>query len=267
MGLCAGGIVLSSVLAHLAAIGELDRIAGLTLGVTVLDQHNAGTTGAFMGPGTAVAAVAESARKGYLSGRSLAGVFAWLRPNDLIWNYWVSNYLMGKTPPAFDILFWNADSTNLPAALHRDFIRLAMENALTRPGAATVLGTPVDLSKVTVDAYVVAGIADHITPWQNAYRTVNLLGGEPRFVLSTSGHIAALVNPPGNEKATYRLNDELPEEPEAWLAGASTTPGSWWEDWTTWLGERSGDEREAPADLGGPGHTPIDPAPGSYVKE
>jgi polyhydroxyalkanoate synthase len=267
MGLCAGGIVVSTVLAHLAATGELDRIAGLTLGVTVLDQHNAGTTGAFMGPGTAVAAVADSARKGYLSGRSLAGVFAWLRPNDLIWNYWVSNYLMGKTPPAFDILFWNADSTNLQAALHRDFIELAMENALTRPGTATVLGTPVDLSQVTVDAYVVAGIADHITPWQNAYRTVNLLGTEPRFVLSTSGHIAALVNPPGNEKATYRLNDELPEEPEEWLAGASTTPGSWWEDWTAWLGERSGDERDAPAKLGGPGHTPMDPAPGSYVRE
>ncbi len=168
----------------------------------MLDQHNAGTTGAFMGANTAMAATAESARKGYLSGRSLAGVFAWLRPNDLIWNYWVSNYLMGKTPPAFDILFWNADATNLPAALHRDFLDLALDNALTEPGAATVLGTPVDLSKITVDTYVVAGIADHITPWQNAYRTVNLLGSEPRFVLSTSGHIAALVNPPGNEKAT-----------------------------------------------------------------
>ena len=122
MGLCAGGIVLSTVVAHLAAKGEQDRIAGLTLGVTVLDQHNAGTTGAFMGANTAMAATADSARKGYLSGRSLAGVFAWLRPNDLIWNYWVSNYLMGKKPPAFDILFWNADATNLPAALHRDFL-------------------------------------------------------------------------------------------------------------------------------------------------
>ena len=122
-------------------------------------------------------------------------MFAWLRPNDLIWNYWVSNYLMGRTPPAFDVLFWNADTTNMPAALHRDFMRLALDNALTTPGAATVLGTPVDLSKITVDAYVLAGIADHITPWQNAYRTVNLLGSRPRFVLSTSGHIAALVEP------------------------------------------------------------------------
>jgi polyhydroxyalkanoate synthase subunit PhaC len=267
MGLCAGGIVLSTVVAHLAATGQQDRIAGMTLGVTVLDQHNAGTTGAFMGQNTAMAATAESARKGYLSGRSLAGVFAWLRPNDLIWNYWVSNYLMGRTPPAFDILFWNADATNLPAALHRDFLRLALDNALTQPGAATVLDTPVDLSKITVDAYVIAGIADHITPWQNAYRTVNLLGSDPRFVLSTSGHIAALVNPPGNEKASFRTNGELPEEPEAWLKSASQTPGSWWEDWTDWLGERSGGKRSARKRLGGKGHRPLGDAPGSYVKE
>jgi polyhydroxyalkanoate synthase len=267
MGLCAGGIVLSTVVAHLAAKGEQDRIAGLTLGVTVLDQHNAGTTGAFMGANTAMAATAESARKGYLSGRSLAGVFAWLRPNDLIWNYWVSNYLMGKKPPAFDILFWNADATNLPAALHRDFLRLALDNSLTKPGAATVLGTPVDLSKITVDTYVVAGIADHITPWQNAYRTVNLLGSPPRFVLSTSGHIAALVNPPGNEKASFRVNDELPAEPEAWLKSATQTPGSWWDDWTAWLGERSGETRKARKQLGGKGHRPLGDAPGSYVKE
>jgi polyhydroxyalkanoate synthase len=268
MGLCAGGIVLSTVLAHLAAKGELeDRIAGVTLGVCVLDQHNAGTTGAFMGPGTAIAAVADSARKGYLSGRSLAGVFAWLRPNDLIWNYWVSNYLMGRQPPAFDILYWNADTTNMPAGLHRDFLHLALENSLTRPGEATVLGTPVDLSSVTVDAYLVAGIADHITPWQNAYRSVNLLGGDCRFILSTSGHIAALVNPPGNEKASYRCNQELPEEPEEWLAGAVTNPGSWWSDWMGWLGERSGERRPARKQLGGKGLRPLGEAPGSYVKE
>jgi polyhydroxyalkanoate synthase len=267
MGLCAGGIVLSTVVAHLAATGQQDRIAGLTLGVTVLDQHNAGTTGAFMGQNTALAATAESARKGYLSGRSLAGVFAWLRPNDLIWNYWVSNYLMGKKPPAFDILFWNADTTNMPAGLHRDFLRLALDNSLTEPGKATVLGTPVDLSQITVDTYVVAGIADHITPWQNAYRTVNLLGSPPRFVLSTSGHIAALVNPPGNEKASFRVNDELPEEPETWLKSATQTPGSWWDDWVAWLGERSGEKRTARRQLGGKGYRPLGDAPGNYVKE
>jgi polyhydroxyalkanoate synthase len=267
MGLCAGGMVLSTVVAHLAAQGEQNRIAGLTLGVTVLDQHNAGTTGAFMGENTAMAATAESARKGYLSGRSLAGVFAWLRPNDLIWNYWVSNYLMGKTPPAFDILYWNSDATNLPAGLHRDFMEMALDNALTKPGAATVLGTPVDLSKITVPSYVVAGIADHITPWQNAYRTVNLLGSDPRFVLSTSGHIASLVNPPGNEKASYRIGERLPEEPEEWLGIANTTPGSWWDDWVAWLGERSGERKTARKTLGGRGHKPLGEAPGSYVLE
>ena len=267
LGLCAGGIVLSTVTAHLAAHRRQDRIAGLTLGVCVLDQHEAGTASAFMDPATAAVAVADSARRGYLDGRALAGVFAWLRPNDLVWSYWVSNYLLGKDPPAFDILYWNSDTTNMPAALHRDFVQLALANALVHPGEAVVLGTPIDLSRITVDTYLVAGIADHITPWTSAYRTVSLLGSRPRFVLSTSGHIAAMVNPPGNPKATYRLNPELPEDPDRWLAGATTTPGTWWDDWAAWLGERSGEEREPPTALGGPGHEPIEPAPGTYVRE
>jgi polyhydroxyalkanoate synthase len=267
LGLCAGGIVATCTLAHLAAIGELDRIAGLTLGVTVLDNERSGMTGAFVDPATARMAVAESARRGYLDGRALAGVFAWLRPNDLVWNYWVNNYLLGKDPPPFDVLFWNADTTNMPAGLHRDFIDLAMHNSLVHPGDLEVLGTPLDLSSITVDTYLVAGIADHITPWANCYRSVHLLGGEKRFVLSTSGHIAALVNPPGNPKASFRLNPEHPEDPDAFLAGAVTHQGSWWEDWTAWLGERSGEERDAPAEVGGPGLRPLDPAPGTYVRE
>jgi polyhydroxyalkanoate synthase len=267
LGLCAGGIVLSTVVAHLAAIGEQDRIAGLSLGVCVIDNRHSGTASAFMEPGTAALAVADSARRGYLDGRSLAGVFAWLRPNDLVWNYWVSNYLLGKDPPAFDILYWNADTTNMPAGLHRDFVRVALENSLVYPGETTVLGTPVDLAKITVDTYIVAGIADHITPWTSGYRTVHLLGSDPRFVLSTSGHIAAMINPPGNPKASYRVNDELPEDAESWLATATQTPGTWWEDWTTWLGERSGEEHRAPSKLGGEGHRPLERAPGTYVRE
>jgi polyhydroxyalkanoate synthase subunit PhaC len=184
-----------------------------------------------------------------------------------VWNYWVSNYLLGKEPPAFDILYWNGDTTNLPAALHRDFVHVALENPLVRPGALTVLGTPVDLSRVTVDTYLVAGIADHITPWASAYRTVHLLGSRPRFVLSNSGHIAAMVNPPGGKKASYRLNDAHPEDPEAWLAAAHTVPGSWWEDWVLWLAERSGSERPAPESLGSAEHPPLGPAPGTYVVE
>ena len=267
LGLCAGGITATCALAHLAGTGRVDEVAGLTLGVCVLDNRRSGVASAFIDPGTAALAVADSARRGYLDGRALAGVFAWLRPNDLVWNYWVNNYLLGKQPPPFDILYWNADTTNMPAALHRDFVEIAMHNSLVEPGEATVLGTPVDLAKITADAYIVAGQADHITPWQNCYRTVNLLGSSSRFVLSSSGHIAALVNPPGNERARFRVGEEQPEEPEAWLATAATRPGTWWEDWSTWLAERSGAEIDPPGELGGNGYRTIAPAPGTYVRQ
>ncbi len=266
IGLCAGGITATVAVGHLAARGEQDRIAGLTLGVCVLDNTHSGTTSAFVDRRVAAAAVADSARRGYLDGRALAGVFAWLRPTDLIWNYWVNNYLLGKDPPAFDILYWNADTTNLPAALHRDFIGMSLENSLVHPGELEVLGTPIDLSAITVDSYLVGGIADHISPWQNCYRTTQLLGSEPRFVLSTSGHIAAMVNPPGNEKASFRTHDGNPEDPEEWFAGAKTHRGTWWKDWTDWLAERSGEEKRAPRKLGRGDFAPLDAAPGTYVR-
>lgn len=265
-GLCAGGIVLSCTLAHLAARGELaDRVAGLTLGVCVIDNEQAGTVSAFADRRAAALAVADSARRGYLDGRALAGVFAWLRPNDLIWNYWINNYLLGKAPPAFDVLYWNADTTNMPAGLHRDFVEISLDNTLVHAGETTVLDTPVDMATIDTDSYLVAGIADHITPWQNAYRTTQLLGSSPRFVLSTSGHIAAMVNPPGNEKSSYQVNTENPARADQWLEGASKRKGTWWADWTQWLGERSGAERRAPRRLGARGHKPLDAAPGTYV--
>jgi len=268
MGLCAGGITSSVALAHLAAKGELhDRVAGFSLGVTLLDQERSGTVGAMVDPGTADFAVAQSQRKGYLDGKALAGVFAWLRPNDLIWNYWVNNYLLGKRPPAFDVLFWNSDTTRMPAGLHRDFIRMTIDNALTKPGALTLLGTPVDLSKVDVDNYVVAGSTDHICPWDSCYRSSHLLGGTTRFVLSTAGHIAALVNPPTNPKSNYRVNDALPSSAEEWQAGAVTHPGSWWTDHAAWLGERSGELVDAPTSLGSEAHPVLGRAPGTYVRE
>ena len=263
--LCAGGIVTSTAVSHLVATGQQDRVAGLTLGVTVLDQQHAGTVGSLVDPPTAAAAAAASQSRGYLDGRSLAGVFAWLRPDDLVWNYWVNNYLLAKKPPAFDVLFWNADTTRMPAGLHRDFLRLAMDNALVHPGSATVLGTPVDLSKVEVDTYNLAGIADHICPWENVYRSGLLFGSTPRFVLSTSGHIAALVNPPGNPKASYRVGTELPEDADRWLEGAATHSGSWWSDWTAWATERAGELVDPPAELGDADHPPLGPAPGTYV--
>jgi polyhydroxyalkanoate synthase len=195
----------------------------------------------------------------------LAEVFAWLRPNDLVWNYWVNNYLQGKPPAAFDILFWNADTTRMSAALHRDFIEVALGNALTEPGRATMLGTPVDLSAVDVDAYVTAGIADHLCPWQACYRTTQMLGGDTRFVLSTNGHIASLVNPPGNPKSTFQVAPQTPEDPEQWLAAAHKEKGSWWPDFMAWLGERAGDEVPAPQALGSADLPVLGDAPGTYV--
>jgi polyhydroxyalkanoate synthase len=267
LGLCAGGITLACAVSHLAATGEQERIAGLTLGVCVIDNADAGTAAALVDRNLAAMALADSYRRGYLDGRSLAGVFAWLRPNDLIWNYWVSNYLLGKDPPAFDILFWNDDTTNMPAALHRDFMEIALSNSLVRPGEQVVLGRPVDLSAIEVDSYLVAGIADHITPWESCYRTTQLLGSEPRFVLSTSGHIAAMVNPPGNERASYQTADGNPPDPQQWLAGAVTHRGTWWDDWARWLGDRSGAERAAPKSPGGRDHPSLGPAPGTYVQQ
>ena len=268
MGLCAGGITLSAVAAHLSQSGQGDRIAGLSLAVCAIDNEHAGMAGAMIDPGVAAMAISDSARRGYLSGRSLAGVFAWLRPNDLIWNYWVNNYLLGKEPPAFDILYWNADATNMPAALHRDFVELSLDNSLVEPGGIELLGTEIDLGKIEADSYIVAAIADHIVPWKNAYSTTHLLGSEPRFVLSTSGHIAAMVNPPGNEKSSYRVNDKNPADADEWLQEASQTPGTWWDDWVEWLAARTGDEKDAPKKLGrGQKHKPLDPAPGTYVRE
>jgi polyhydroxyalkanoate synthase subunit PhaC len=264
-GACSGGIIAAMVAAHLAATGQQDRIAAATLMVTVLDQAHAGLASAVIDDRTARVAEAASQARGYLDGRSLAEVFAWLRPNDLIWNYWVNNYLLGRKPPPFDILFWNADTTRMTAGLHRDFLRLGAANALVTPGAATMLGSPVDLGAVDRDTYLVAGITDHICPWQSCYRSTQLLSGRQRFVLSTSGHIAAMVNPPDNPKARYQLAKECPEDPQEWLRLAETCQGSWWPDYADWLAERCGEEKAAPAELGGGGLAPICDAPGTYV--
>ncbi|HLK77689.1 MAG TPA: alpha/beta fold hydrolase [Streptosporangiaceae bacterium] len=264
-GACSGGIIAAMVAAHLAQTGQQDRIAATTFMVTVLDQAHAGLASAVIDERTARVAEAASKARGYLDGRSLAEVFAWLRPNDLIWNYWVNNYLLGRTPPPFDILFWNADTTRMTAGLHRDFLRLGAANALVTPGAATILGSPVDLAAVDRDTYLVAGITDHICPWQSCYRSTQLFSGRQRFVLSTSGHVAAMVNPPGNAKARYQLAKECPEDPEEWLRRAETCHGSWWPDYADWLAERCGDELPAPAELGGGGLEPICEAPGTYV--
>ncbi len=265
LGMCAGGILSSLTAGYLAGTGKLDRLAGLVLAVTVLDNDRAGTASALLDRQLADAATATSRRRGYLDGRSLAEVFAWLRPGDLVWNYWVNDYLLGRRPPAFDVLFWNNDTTRMTAALHADFINLALDNTLVTAGGTKVLGIPVDLSAVDVDSYVVAGISDHLTPWQNCYRSTQLLGGDSRFVLSTSGHVAALVNPPGSAKASYQTGDITPADPKTWLAGAQTHRDSWWPDLVTWLTTHGGGSKPAPDQLGWGGLEPLIEAPGTYV--
>ncbi|WP_426563336.1 PHA/PHB synthase family protein [Angustibacter sp. McL0619] len=264
-GACSGGILASLAAAYLAGTGRQDRLAAVCLAVTVIDNHDAGTVSALIDEGLAARAKAMSARRGYLDGRTLAEVFAWLRPGDLVWTYWVNNYLLGKRPPAFDILFWNSDTTRMTAALHADFVDLAMENSLARPGTLTVLGVPIDLVKITVDSYVVAGLTDHITPWENCFRSAQLLGGTTQFVLSTSGHIAALVNPPGNPKSSFRTNDDLTVDAKSWLDGAEVNDGTWWTDLGTWLDGRCGARRPAPETLGSPRLNVLAEAPGTYV--
>ncbi len=260
-GACSGGLISAGALGHLAAEGRLGEIASLSLMVAALDNERAGTTAALVNRELAAAAAAESARRGYLDGRALEGVFTWLRPNDLVWSSVVNNYLLGKEPPAFDVLYWNHDTVRMAAGLHRDFIKNGLENSLARPGALEVLGTPVDLGAVDLDSYIVAGLTDHIIPWENAYRSTQLLGGKTRFVLSTSGHIQALVNPPvSGGRASYRVADEHPAAPDAWLEQAATLPGSWWPDYDAWLSARSGALIDAPTVR----HRGAK-APGSYV--
>jgi polyhydroxyalkanoate synthase subunit PhaC len=266
LGFCSGGTLQSMALAALQQRGQLNpKVGSFALAVCVLDQAEAGMAAASLDDTTARAAATASATRGYLDGRTLAEVFAWLRPNDLIWNYWVNNYLQGNDPPPFDILFWNADTTRMTAALHRDFLDLALRNALGAPGQESILGEPVDLAAITIDGYVVAGVADHISPWQACYRSAQLFGGQTRFVLSTSGHVAAIVNPPTNAKATHQVSADLGAEAAGWQRGTAMTQGSWWPDYLAWLSQRSGPDRDAPKALGGAGLMPLDAAPGVYV--
>jgi polyhydroxyalkanoate synthase len=265
-GACAGGMTLALALGHLAAKGDT-RINASTFMVTVLDSSVESTMGLFATPETIETAKALSKARGVLEGQEMARVFAWLRPNDLIWNYWVNNYLVGNDPAAFDILYWNNDTTRLPSKFHIELMDFALKNPLTKAGSLKVLGTPIDLSRVSVDTFVTAGITDHITPWQGCYATTQLLGGKPEFVLSSAGHIQSILNPPGNPKAKYFAGAEYPADAGEWLARAEQRGGSWWERWRDWLGERSGERVPAPTSVGNARYPAGAPAPGTYVFE
>lgn len=265
MAACAGGFTAAVLLGHMTALGEGHKIAGLTLLVTVLDTRARSLLGLFANDTAIKAAIARSRSKGVLDGGDMARAFAWLRPDDLVWSFVANNYLLGNDPPAFDILYWNNDTTRLPAQFHADLLNIFRQNPLDKPGGMRMLGTPIDLSQVDCDAFIIAGTTDHITPWQACYRSTQLFGGNVRFVLSSSGHIQSIVNPPSNPKARYYLNDEHGPDPEAWLEGARAHRGSWWALWLEWARQHSAGEAEAPKRLGSDAHPPGAPAPGRYV--
>jgi len=266
VGFCAGGIIATALLNRFAATGD-QRVHSVSYAVTLLDFSEPAPLFAFSQQSLVASVRHRSKRHGVITGRQMAAAFTWLRPDDLVFNYWVNNYLMGEPPQAFDILAWNADGTNLPAALHCQFLDMFEDNAFATPGAMSVLGAPLELGRITMPSFVVGAVADHLTPWKGCYRTTQLLGGESTFVLSASGHIASLVNPPGNPKAHYWTGGSPGPDPDVWLGQAQRQPGSWWEAWSDWVTVRAGQEQPAPDHLGSATNPVLDPAPGRYVRD
>ncbi|SEB00608.1 PHA/PHB synthase family protein [Rubrimonas cliftonensis] len=268
VGACSGGITASLLMAYWAATG-VKRANTFTLLVAILDVEGAKDTamGLFANIETLELARMFSRTQGVLPGSALQKAFAWLRPNDLIWAYWVNNYLLGNEPPAFDILFWNSDTTNLPAALHSDMISLMEKGGARRGADLRVLGVPVRLEEVTCDKFLVGGTTDHITPWQGCYQSVSTFGGKNDFVLSEAGHVQSIINPPSNPKARFMVNTGAHATPDEFLAGAEIRQGSWWPYWAEWLKERSGAEIAAPKKPGATKYPPLCAAPGTYVLE
>ncbi len=269
MGACSGGVTAATLLGYYAA-RDIRKVNSITLQVSILDMTDDTRKlplGLFATEKNIDNAKRYSSKKGVWEGQKMARVFSWLRPNDLIWNYWVNNYLLGNTPPAFDILYWNSDTTNLPAELHGELLDLFTTNALSKPGKLNINDTPIDLSKITCDSYLTAGLTDHICPWKACYHSSKLFGGKTEFVLSSSGHIQSILNPPGNPKSSFRVNSKYPKAPEVWMKGAKAHQGSWWEHWKKWILERSDDTIKAPENLGSKTYLPLHDAPGEYVYE
>jgi polyhydroxyalkanoate synthase subunit PhaC len=266
MGSCSGGITSTAYFATLGSAAQ-KKIRNMVLAVCLLDPNTADESafGCLMTPETMRAAKEASRLRGMVDGHELARMFAWMRPNDLIWNYWVNNYLLGNQPPAFDILFWNADTTRLPARLHGDYLDLYFTNPFVNAGKVTLNEKIIDMGKVEADCYVVAGVTDHITPWKGVHRTAQIMGKGTTFVLSNSGHLQSLLNPPTNPKASFVIGPVNPSGPDAFLAAAEKRKGSWWLDWRDWLHARSGEEVAAPTSLGGERHPVLGAAPGTYV--
>jgi polyhydroxyalkanoate synthase subunit PhaC len=265
LGFCIGGTLLSSALAVLAAKGEKPA-ASLTLLTTMLDFVDTGDIDIFVDAQSVAAREAAIGKGGLLEGRELMTMFSSLRPNDLVWPYVSGNYLLGNTPQAFDILYWNADSTGLPGPMACWYLRNTyLENRLRVPGELKLCGQPVDLGRLDMPTYLFAAREDHIVPWQTAYLVTRLLPGPHRFVLGASGHIAGVINPASKNRRSYWVEGDLKGDAEQWAASSTEKPGSWWTDWSRWLADFKGGEKVAPKSLGGKAYTPIEPAPGRYV--
>ncbi|WP_338761304.1 class I poly(R)-hydroxyalkanoic acid synthase [Massilia sp. METH4] len=271
LGFCVGGTLLSTALAVLAARGE-QPAASLTLLTTFLDFSDTGVLNVFVDEAQVQIREQTLAQGGLMPGRDLASTFSSLRPNDLVWNYVQSNYLKGNDPAAFDLLYWNSDSTNLPGPMFCWYLRNTyLENKLKDPGRLTVAGEKVDLTTIDAPAFIYGSREDHIVPWTSAYASMNILNPEQReanrFVLGASGHIAGVINPPSKNKRSYWVNDGRPEEAQAWFEGAVEHPGSWWPLWAAFLAEHGGKDVKARVMLGNAQYRPIEPAPGRYVRE
>ena len=265
LGFCVGGTLLASALAVAAARGQ-QPASSVTLLTTMLDFSDTGELGLMVDEASVASREKSIGKGGLLHGRELAQVFAALRANDLIWPYVVNGYLKGQAPRAFDLLFWNGDDTNLPGPMYCWYLRQTyLENRLREPGGTVQCGVPVDLSRIAVPAFIYASREDHIVPWQTAYASTRLLGGETRFVLGASGHIAGVINPPAKRKRNY-WTAELAPDAQAWLATAQSVDGSWWPTWTEWLGRHAGALVAAPRQAGNADFPVIEPAPGRYVK-
>jgi len=267
LGFCVGGTLLAAALAVMAARGE-QAVESVTYFATMLDFEAPGPVRVFIDPQAHAAREAQIGKGGIFPGADLAATFNALRANDLVWPYVVNNYLLGGTPSAFDILYWNADSTNLPGPMYCNYVRNTyLDNRLRVPGALVNCGVPVDLGKVDRPSFILATREDHIVPWRAAYRSVGLLGGEKTFVLGASGHIAGVINPPSAGKRSYWISEAYPAGAEDWLGQAREQRGSWWPLWSRWLERFKGGTREAPARTGSAAYAAIEPAPGRYVKE
>ena len=266
LGFCVGGTILGTALAVLAGRGE-KPVASATLLTTFLDFSDTGVLDLFIDEAFVKFREMQLGQGGILKGQELASTFSFLRPNDLVWNYVVGNYLKGETPPPFDLLYWNSDSTNLPGPMYAWYLRNTyFENNLVKPGKCTVAGQKIDLGKVDIPVYIYGSHEDHIVPIGGAYGSVNHLPGKKRFVMGASGHIAGVINPPAKKKRSYWTNDKLPKTHDEWLKGAKEHPGSWWTDWSAWLKGHAGKQIAAPKAYGKGKYKALEPAPGSYVK-